>query len=231
MESIKKNILDFYRGLTFEEDLGHKYFVKGVPIGRSVSALIKDHSLPFNRDFLSKAVANKRGITQAEVLAEWDQTAKVAIERGKEAHLFGELYPFDRNLRPQSQFEVAIMKFWAELPPHIRPVVSELQMYHKEKMYAGTADLILYNVLTGKFIIGDYKTNKDLFKNFKGQKLTGRFNNFLDTPYNKYQLQLSYYQILLEQSGVEVSGRKLIWLLPDGNYNMYDCQDLTQYLR
>ncbi len=230
MENIKKSIIDFYSGLTFDEET-HKYFVKGVPIEKSVSTKLKDFCLPFNRDFLSKRVAYSRGITQEEVLAEWQAAADKAIKTGKEAHLFGELYPFNRDLRPQSQFEVAIMKFWNDLPPYIVPVVTELQMYHKEKLYAGTADLILYNMQSEKFIIGDYKTNKDLFKNHKNQKLTGRFSNFLDNPYNKYQLQLSYYQILLEQTGVQVSNRKLIWLLPDGNYNLYECQDLTQYLK
>lgn len=230
MENIKKNIIDFYSGLSFDEET-HKYFVKGVPIKESVSAKLKQFCIPFNRDFLSKRVAMSRGITQEEVLAEWQKAADDAIKRGNEAHLFGELYPYNRDLRPQSNFEVAIMKFWNDLPEHIVPVISELQMYHKEQLYAGTADIILFNTQTEKFIIGDYKTNKDLFKNFKNQKLTGRFSNFLDNPFNKYQLQLSYYQILLEQTGVEVSGRKLIWLLPDGNYNLYDCQDLTQYLR
>ena len=230
MENIKKNIINFYSGLSFDEET-HKYFVKGMPIDRSVSAKLKDFCLPFNRDFLSKRVAMSRGITQEEVLAEWKETADVAIKRGNEAHLFGELFAFNRDLRPQSQFEVAIMKFWNDLPAHIVPITTELQMYHKEQLYAGTADIVLYNMQTEKLIIGDYKTNKDLFKNFKNQKLTGRFSNFLYNPFNKYQLQLSYYQILLEQTGVEVSGRKLIWLLPDGNYNLYDCQDLTQYLR
>lgn len=230
MESIKKSIIEFYSGLTFDEET-HKYFVKGVPIEKSVSAKLKDFCQPFNRDFLSKRVAYSRGVTQEEILAEWQAAADKAIKTGKETHLFGELYPFNRDLRPQSQFEVAVMKFWNDLPAHIVPVVTELQMYHKEKFYAGTADLILYNLQSEKFIIGDYKTNKDLFKNYKNQKLTGRFCNFLDTPFNKYQLQLSYYQILLEQTGVQVSNRKLIWLLPDGNYNLYECQDLTQYLR
>ena len=230
MENIKKEILDFFKGLTFDEDT-HKYFVQGTPIDRSVSLLIKDFCLPFDKNRLSFHVANKLGKSQNEVLQSWKDEADKAIRQGKEAHLFGELYPFNRNLRPQSQFDVAIMKFWNDLPPHIVPVMCELQMYHLKKRYAGTADIILYNTKTGKFIIGDYKTNKDLFKNFKGQKMLDRFSNFLDNPFNKYQLQLSYYQILLEQTGVEVSGRKLIWLKPDGTYLLYDTQDLTQYLK
>lgn len=230
MESIKKDIINYFSGLTFDEPT-HKYFVKGAPIAKSVSTLIKQYSLPFNRDLLSKNVALKRGISQEEVLAEWDATNKAAIERGNQAHLFGELYAFNREMRPQSQYDLAIMKFWNDLPDYIVPALTELQMYHKDKMYAGTADIILYNKNTGKFIIADYKTNADLFKNFKGQRLTGRFSNFLDSPFNKYQIQLSYYHILLEQTGVEISGRKILWILPNGTYQMYDSQDLTQYLR
>jgi hypothetical protein len=230
MDTMKNNFLDFFSALSFQSDI-HKYFVKGVPINRSVSALIKDYCLPFNSHALSLGVAKKRGITQAEVLAEWKQTADEAIQKGNQAHLFGELYPFNRGLRPQSQYDIAIMKFWSDLPEYIIPVTMELQMYHIEKMYAGTADIILYNTKTKRYIIGDVKTNKDLFKNFKRQKLTGRFNHLLDTPLNKYQIQLSYYQILLEQTEVEVSHRKVIWLLPDGTYKIYECEDLTQYLK
>ena len=104
-------------------------------------------------------------------------------------------------------------------------------MFHKEFMFAGTADILLYNTVTGMFIIGDYKTNKDLFKNFNGQKMLGPFNNMLDCAFSKYQLQLSYYQILFEQTGLKVSSRKLIWLLPDGTYKMYNMDDHTKVLK
>ena len=58
------------------------------------------------------------------------------------------------------------MKFWRDLPTYIIPVFTELQMYHLKKMYAGTADIILFNTKTEKYIIADYKTTKDLFKKF-----------------------------------------------------------------
>ena len=71
-------------------------------------------------------------------------------------------------------------------------------MFHKTKLYAGTPDCILMNLETNNLILIDYKTNEDLFKNFKGQKLVERFSSYLDTPFNKYQIQLSYYKILLD---------------------------------
>lgn len=230
MEQIKFKILEFFRGLTFDEP-EHKYFVQGKLVKKSVSALIKNFYIPFNSYEKSKGTAYKTGRTQEEVLEDWKSNADRAIEIGKQAHLFGEIYAFNRNLRPQSMYDVAIMKFWNDLPPHIKPVVCELQMYHKKKMYAGTSDILLYNEKTQKFIIGDYKTNKDLYKNFKGQKMLGRFSHLLDNPFNHYQIQLSYYQILFEQSGLEVSNRKIIWVKPDGNYEIFDTEDFTQYLR
>ena len=128
-------------------------------------------------------------------------------------------------------FEEAIVNFWNDLHSTVIPLVIELQMFHKEYMFAGTADILLYNTVTNTFIIGDYKTNKDLFKNYKGKTLLSPFKNLLDSPYNKYQLQLSFYQLLLEQTGFKVSSRKLIWLKPDGTYLLYNTDDYTDILK
>ena len=57
------------------------------------------------------------------------------------------------------------------------------------------------------------------------------FDSMYDTPFSHYQLQLSFYQMLFEQTGFRVEARKLIWLLPDGTYNMYDMDDLTGVLK
>lgn len=230
MDFYRLQIKDFFSDLTFEPK-AHKYFVNGVPIKESVSKKITRFKKPFNKHSTSLGTANIRGITQQEVLKEWDQTRDESLRVGNEAHLFGELYAFNRKLRPQSNFDLAIMKFWEDLPDYLVIVAIEAQMYHKTDLWAGTADILLFNKLTGKFIIADYKTNKDLFKNFKGQTLLERFSTYLDNPFNGYQIQLSYYQILIEQLGFEVSHRKIIWLKPNGTYELYDCEDLTQYLR
>ena len=104
-------------------------------------------------------------------------------------------------------------------------------MFHKKHLYAGTADTILYNTLTNKFIITDYKTNEDLFKQYKTQKLLGRFSLFADTPFNKYQIQLSYYKLLFEQTQYEVEAMKIVWVKPDGTYELFNVQDFSQYLK
>lgn len=225
------DIIDFFKDLTFQEE-GHLYHVNGVPIKSSVSDKIKAYYKPFNKFEKSLGTAYKNGISQTEVLKDWDMKRDVSIAKGKKAHLFGELYPFNRQLRPQSPYDIATMKFWNDLPDYVIPVIAEAKMYHKEELYAGTADGILYNTNTGKYIIIDYKTNLDLFKNFRGQRMLAPFENLLDCPHSKYQLQLSYYQILLEQmEDIEVSHRKLVWLRPSGEYELFATENYTNLLR
>ncbi len=230
MEVKKIQILNYFKGLEFQEDI-HQYSFNSKPIKISVSGLIKNYYEPFDSYNISLRIAKRDGVNQKDVLKEWDDEATKGINKGNKAHLFGEVYPFNRNIEPTTKFDEAIKKFWNDLPEHIIPVIMELRMFHKEHMFAGTADILLYNTITGTFIIGDYKTNKDLFKNFKNKKMLGPFNNMLDCSFNKYQLQLSYYQILFEQTGLKVSSRKLIWLLPDGTYKMYDMDDHTNILK
>jgi hypothetical protein len=165
------------------------------------------------------------------ILQDWLDINKESIERGHRVHSFGELYQFDRSLKPSCPQEEAIVKFWQEVPEHIIPVAAELRMYHFKELYAGTADIILFDTKTQTYIIADYKTNKDLYKNFKGKTMTGVFSHLLDCPLNHYVIQLSYYQILLEQVGVQVGRRVIIWLGLDGNYTLIDTEDVRNLLK
>jgi len=104
-------------------------------------------------------------------------------------------------------------------------------MYHFKHLFAGTADIILFDTKTQTYIIADYKTNKDLLKNYKGKTMLGPFSHLLDNPLNHYAIQLSYYQLLLEQVGVKVSKRIIIWLGLDGNYQLFNTEDVTDILK
>ena len=87
-----------------------------------------------------------------------------------------------------------------------------------------------HTFLCTKRLIPTHNTNEDLFKNYKGKTLLAPFEDLLDSPYNKYQLQLSMYQLLFEQCGFEVESRRIIWLKPNGTYENFKTEDLTQKL-
>lgn len=227
MKSKKRKIKDYFSGLDFNPE-EHVYKHRDRQLS-SVSSVIKRFVEPFDAENISKFVALKRGITQEEVLAEWEAKKIAACDRGNEAHLFGENY--EKGMTPTNGFEQAIVNFWDSIPDHIEPFLFELQMFSQELGIAGTADIILYNNKTEKFIIADYKTNIDLFKNFKGKKLLEPFQNLLDSPFNKYQIQLSLYQYLFEQSGFEVESRRLIWLKEDGSFEMFKTNNLINSIK
>lgn len=235
MDSILTNIQSKFAGLHFNEEQ-HRYHVEDKEF-TSVSHNIHKFEEYVDWDDKAANVARANGVTKEEILQEWEDKKEEACARGTRVHLFGEKYAFDRSLKPfilengkSCGQEIAVTKFWNELPSHIVPAQIELRMYHNLFRIAGTSDILLFNTNTRKFIIADYKTNEDLFKNFKGKTLLSPFTDLLDMPLNKYQIQLSFYQLLFELTGYKVESRKVIWLLKTGDYIMYDCEDLTPRL-
>lgn len=228
LEEKKAEILQFFEGLSFEEK-SHRYFLGERSLKYSVSGIIKRYSNPFNAKQIAPFSAKKEGISVEQVLTNWKKANKESIIIGNAAHLFGEEYIFDRTVIPQDGYQRAIAKFWDELPDYVIPIFAELRTYHKTRFYAGTIDIILYNTLNDTWMIADYKSNKDLFKNYKGQMLRGKFNDLLDCPFSKYKIQLNYYKELVEQvPGIKISKMKIIWVKPDGTYELYDCPDYSE---
>lgn len=241
IKQLRKQVKLPFIKLDFNEEK-HIYFVNNKPLKASVSKLIKAFYDEFPTDKKAGEIAESNekygavnkytGMSKEQILAQWKEINLESTTRGTRVHEFGEFYPFNRKLKPRCKQEEAAKKFWDEMPSHIVPVDMEIRMYHFEKMFAGTADILLYDTKTKSFIIADYKTNKDLFKNYKKQKMKGMFSQLLDSPFNHYQIQLSFYQILLEQiKGIKVSRRIIVYLDFDGNYKMYDTTNFTNRLK
>lgn len=196
-------------------------------------------------------------MTAEEIEKAWAENSQKACAHGSERHEFGEscfwymtgqwdriLPAFKDRLTEDGGFEArflkeeATVKFWEDLPVCFVPIAVENITYHKELNYSGTFDMLFYYEaeLDGKpaeksgFVIFDYKTNKDLYKNFQEKKLLYPFNELLDMPCNLYKLQLSLYQLNLEQIGFKVIGRRLIWLLPDGTYDKIPLETYSRVL-
>lgn len=183
-------------------------------------------------------------MTQDEILEQWNAIKDAACDHGTNVHEFGEscfyfvTYQDDKILQEfkdringdefysTSPKEDAVVKFWTDLPKCFVPIASENQVCREDLGYSGTFDLLFYYdaELDGKsddksgFVIFDYKTNKDLYKNFKGERMFSPFNDLLNCSFNVYQLQLSLYQLALEPIGFKIIGRRIIWLKDDSSY-------------
>jgi hypothetical protein len=79
-----------------------------------------------------------------------------------------------------------------------------------------------------------HNTNKELIKDFsraRDKMLLHPFERFYDEAQSLYTLQLSCYQIPLEDIGLKVIGRRLIHLKEDGTYEKIPLPDVTKELR
>ena len=183
-------------------------------------------------------------MTPKEIKKSWDDNNRNANDQGTLAHAFGEnamhymvgdydaMDPMfrerivDGKYYAKDGFEEAIVKFWNDLPDEYVPVMVESRVYATcgtdHPVYAGTFDLLMYSTVPGKegLVIFDYKTNKDLYKNFKEKKLKLPFEKMLDHPKNHYELQQALYENALNEIGLKVKGKRLVWIKNDGSYTI-----------
>jgi hypothetical protein len=104
--------------------------------------------------------------------------------------------------------------FMQTLPSRYEIIFLELRMFHLGTRRSGTADIIIWDHETKTIVIADWKTNsKNLRRAKPGKKLKGPFNHMLECDLNKYTLQLSDYQNLIEMNTpLKVSERWVIHL-------------------
>lgn len=150
-------------------------------------------------------------------------------------------------LVPTRPKEEAIVKFYEELDENLHFVLAETKVYtglNKQltdlnQDYCGTFDLLMYykhptNDSKSGLIILDFKTNKELTKEFsrsKGKMLYPPFDDLYDESLGLYTLQLSCYQIPLEDIGLKVIARRIIHLKDDGTYELIAVPNVTDKLR
>jgi hypothetical protein len=157
-------------------------------------------------------------------------------------------YVKDKNwLIPTRPKEEAVLKFYNELNENLHFVLAETKVYtgkNKEltnlkQDYCGTFDILFYykdpeDDSKSGLCIFDFKTNKDLRKDFSrehGKMLLPPFTDFYEEPLSYYTAQLSCYQIPLEDIGLKVIARRIVWLKDDGSYELIGLQNVTDRLR
>ena len=237
MTAIRAELTANFSGLTFDEG-PHTYIVSGkqmTPVSNIVETFIEE----FDEDLWAGRIAQKEDRTKEAVIAEWRAINKASLERGTDVHNYAEAYaehlhygaerPFNDWKYPEQK--AAVRKFYDDLSNSFFPVGLELRMFDDGLGIAGTTDILFQNNETGNFVIADWKTNKDLHKNFAGKTMLPPFQYVLDSPYNHYQVQLSLYQILLEKKGWKVEERWIVWLPQIGGYELHKAHDFTHMIK
>ena len=106
VENIKSKIKEVFGKYEFIEE-GHYYLCNGKRVGISTTGLISQYEQKFDSDTISQQVADKRGISQQEVLEEWQIENLHSTIKGSMVHEFaqslweGKEYKFDYSNVPK----------------------------------------------------------------------------------------------------------------------------------
>lgn len=252
LSDLQNKISTPFKPLSFNETR-HLYYWNNRIVPKSVSRKVDEHCEKFDPNkiiygtkTLIEASAAKQSrlrgtlITPHELKHEWQTTNKRACDLGHETHDYMEFYNGVKSpTTPQEKAGVKFLKWLLNVTYKTREgnverryeiLFRELRMYSVRFNFAGTADLIIADKKLRTIVIGDYKTNKDLFKTYG--YLKSPFDFLESHPYNKYQLQLSYYQLMFEEmTGIKVSARVLAYLKADAEYDKFNLEDFTVDLK
>lgn len=190
----------------------HTYQLKEKPEIKftSVSKLIEQVKPKFDADYWSEKKAKERGITKEEILKEWDDIKRTALEKGTKYHKeFEQKLLQGKKTHPSIEQEgIKQAHDLTNLSPGIHP---ELIIYNLRYGIVGTADIVeLYD--DKSFIIEDHKTSRKIeFKGFmkydpkykekREVKMLSPLQHLGDVEGIHYTLQLSLYAWMLEQFG------------------------------
>ena len=236
-------ILNKFGDIKFIEE-GHKYFINEEEY-TPVSNIIKEYEPVVDWDQKAANYALKNGRTKEDVQKEWKLNNLKSTISGTRTHLFGESYTnlicgypelICEENKPQyikeyntmvSTYpkEDAVKKFYDELDENLHPVGAEFKLSTKYmegvRKICGTCDLLFYDSDNDGFVIGDWKTNKSLIKEYnRANGIMMRFclGNYYDEPLSHYRVQFNIYQAMLESIGIKIIDRVLVWLKDDGTY-------------
>ena len=185
IETARRLLKDASEGLVFEP-VEHKYYL-GERELTSVSVVIKGYA-PFDSEKVAQGCSKNPkhelyGHTAEEILAIWEDKKNAAAAAGTEVHEFGEACclfwqgkedeipeKYRDRILPEgfaasSPKEEAVVQWWNDLDYERHLVVEcEGRIVNPVLGYAGTFDLLLYDIVDKVFLLKDYKTNEDLKK-------------------------------------------------------------------
>lgn len=241
----RRAIADSSAGLQFYPET-HSYYYgdKQIPC---VSDILK-YFAPFNTLGAAEGVSKNPnhelyGLPVEKIIEIWDEKKNRAADNGTKVHEFGEAcYHFILNedeqisdefkdrLQPEgllavSPKEEAVAKWWAGLDlTRFVPVAKETRIFNPILQYAGTFDILFYDLQEHKYVLFDYKTNEALIKETKTNGKKPPKSKMMIPPLacipadniGKYTLQQNLYEIQLRNIGIDVCNRVLIWVKETG---------------
>lgn len=237
-EEILQRINEVFGKYEFIED-GHYYLCNGKRVGISTTGLISQYENEFDSQTISQMVANKRGISQQEVLEEWRIENLHSTIKGSMVHEFAQSlwedkeYKFDYSNVPQkidldrlkSDIEKLIpqaINFYNDYKDMYELIGCEIYLGDEDFDECGATDIVFLNKYTNEIVIADFKTNKEIkYESYKHKKMLMPLEKYDDCNYIHYSIQLSDYKYKFEKNtGFKVAETFIIYF--DINKDNYE---------
>lgn len=202
------------------DEVNRCYVADGVKLKR-VTEWLEQFKRPFDSFNVAigmRRAANIKGeksLTPVEQVKYWNLQGKRAVNYGTAVHTFAEMYDMDNTTLPISRKEKAVVSFINDTEERYELIGNELRCFNKAYGLGGTIDRLLRDKKTGKYIIMDWKTSKEIDKSYN--KLNKPFNMFDQSKRNEYSIQLTTYQLL---GYIEIE-EKVLKLKPDDIQEMW----------
>jgi ATP-dependent exoDNAse (exonuclease V) beta subunit len=191
----------------------------------------------FEEVFWSKKTAEKKGVSQDEILLEWKQLAERSQVIGNGIHNWIENYFNGILQKIPNDLDIVdrINKFnilYAEHLHKLEPIRFEQRIFSKKWKLAGMIDSIF--VWNDKIFILDWKSNKvyttDDSEKGKFEKLLSPFGEFYKNHLNEYSIQVSLYRLILKEVGIDIKTCYLVHIGPTEPAKIYKAHDFTDLL-
>ena len=186
------------------EEATHKYILIGHEdiAFTSVTTCISEFFDKFDKEAVAyklvTTIPKYKGRSAEDLIKEWEATANYGTAVHKEIEDYIKL-----KKTPKIDRAIAGVNWLTKyLKKSDYEVFSEVIVYCKELKISGTVDLVVFDKLSQKYSILDWKTSKEI-KTGSYQMKTGNkpeTKDLLDCKFNHYALQLSLYRYLLEKN-------------------------------
>lgn len=210
----------------FDEDLKSRNYAEKV--GLTQEEVLRNWRLTNRKSTISGSRTHEFGESYTNVMAghpelicktnkkQWDEEYKVLLPTYPKEEAIVKFYN-EMNFDPSKRLYVvgAEFKLSTKYMENVLPI-------------CGTADILFYEEdqifpEDSGFVIGDWKTNKELEKEFTVRndiRMKYPMESFQDTALSHYTLQFNLYQKMFESVGLKIVDRRLIWLKDDGSYEV-----------
>lgn len=206
----------------------------------SATTLVSRVKPVFDKDGVSKRVAERDGLTQQEVLRQWEQKGEYGRDRGTRLHTYIEdllqcrVDPITRAVNDRIPAMDAFDKVWEKLSSKLfaKMEIQECVVGDSQYGVAGRVDAIFSFTVKGKksFHILDWKTGKFRLDNHY-ERLLPPFDDVDSCEINAYSIQLSLYRLIIEKNkNIELGDCYLCHLRDDGEYMIHRAKDFRSRL-